>query len=86
MLDSKNKIYGPMDSNARSIAKAISYRLLGSMCTALIVLYFSGDLKVSAGAGALDMVAKIGLYFLHERVWNHVPYGRQPQQSPDYEI
>ena len=42
-----------MDSNTRSIAKAVSYRLLGSICTALIVLIFSGDIKISAGVGAL---------------------------------
>ena len=65
-----------MDSSARSIAKAVSYRLLGSICTALIVLLFSGDLKISAGVGALDMVLKIGLYFVHERIWNHINFGR----------
>ena len=76
-----------MDSNSRSIAKAVSYRLLGSMVTALIVLFFSGDLKVSIGAGALDMFAKIGLYFLHERVWNNIPFGRKTEPvQPDYEI
>jgi len=36
-----------VDSSARSIAKAVSYRLLGSICTALIVLLFSGDLFAS---------------------------------------
>jgi uncharacterized membrane protein len=75
-----------MDSNARSIAKAISYRLLGSFCTGLIVLIFSGDIKISAGVGMLDMFTKIGLYFLHERLWNHVPYGRQKTAAPEYEI
>ena len=73
-----------MDSNTRSIAKAISYRLLGSMCTALIVFIFSGSLKTSLGAGALDVVIKTGLYYLHERLWNHISYGRQ--RPPEYEI
>ena len=73
-----------MDSNTRSIAKAVSYRCLGSLTTAGIVFFFSDDLKISAGAGALDMLAKIGLYFLHERVWNHIEFGRQA--PPDYEI
>jgi uncharacterized membrane protein len=77
-----------MDSNTRSIAKAISYRALGSLSTAGIVFVFSGDLKVSAGVGALDVVTKLALYYLHERVWNHISFGRakaQPPQ-PDYEI
>jgi len=75
-----------MDTNARSIAKAISYRTLGSLSTGLIVFYFSGNLKVSAGVGALDVVAKLTLYFLHERVWNYINFGRQEPTAPDYEI
>jgi uncharacterized membrane protein len=75
-----------MDSSARSIAKAVSYRLLGSICTALIVLLFSGDLKVSAGVGIMDMFLKIGLYFLHERLWNLISFGRAKHTSPEYEI
>jgi uncharacterized membrane protein len=73
-----------MESNSRSIAKAISYRLLGSISTALIVFVFSGDVKVSAGVGAIDMVMKIALYYLHERLWNHISFGRQ--RPPEYEI
>jgi uncharacterized membrane protein len=73
-----------MDSSSRSLAKAVSYRVLGSAVTALIVLVFSGSLKVSLGVGALDMISKIALYFLHERLWNHIPYGRP--KPPEYEI
>jgi len=77
-----------MDSNSRSIAKAVSYRLLGSLSTAGIVFLFSGDMKVSAGVGALDMITKLALYYFHERLWNHIPFGRakQPPPQPDYEI
>ena len=73
-----------MDSQARSLAKAVSYRVLGSTVTALIVLLFSGSLKISLGVGALDMLSKIALYFLHERLWNYIPYGRP--KPPEYEI
>lgn len=73
-----------MESHARSIAKAVSYRILGSLTTALIFYALSGDWKLSAGAGLLDSVLKTGLYFLHERVWNHVDYGRT--KPPEYEI
>jgi len=73
-----------MESQARSFAKAVSYRILGSAGTALIVLVFSGSLKISLGVGAFDMLLKISLYFLHERLWNHIPYGRP--KPPEYEI
>ena len=74
-----------MDTRARSIAKAVSYRLAGSATTGVIVFLFGGHrLALSAGAGALDMVLKIGLYFMHERLWNHIDYGRA--KRPEYEI
>jgi uncharacterized membrane protein len=73
-----------MDSSARSLAKAVSYRVLGSAGTALIVFIFSGNMPLSAGVGAIDMVLKIVLYFVHERIWNYIPYGRP--KPPEYEI
>jgi uncharacterized membrane protein len=73
-----------MESTSRSLAKAVSYRVLGSAGTALIVFIFSGNMPLSAGVGAIDMVLKIALYFLHERIWNYIPYGRP--KPPEYEI
>ena len=73
-----------MESHARSLAKAVSYRVLGSAGTALVVFLFSGNMPLSAGVGALDMVLKIALYFVHERIWNYIPYGRA--KRPEYEI
>ena len=73
-----------MDSHSRSVAKAVSYRVLGSMATGLLVYSMSGDWKLSASAGIADSVVKLGLYFLHERVWNHINFGRP--KPPEYEI
>lgn len=73
-----------MESNYRSLVKAISYRMLGSAATALIVFLLSGKLGLSLGTGALDMVVKIGLYYLHERIWERIPFGRP--KPPEYEI
>jgi adenylylsulfate kinase len=73
-----------METNARSLAKAVSYRLAGSITTGVIFYILSGKITLSVGAGALDMVAKIGLYFLHERLWTRIPFGRS--KPPEYEI
>jgi uncharacterized membrane protein len=73
-----------MDSKSRSVAKAVSYRLFGSLSTAAIFFVVTGDWKTSAGAGIADSVVKLGLYFLHERMWNHINFGRQ--RPPEYEI
>ena len=73
-----------MESQSRSIAKAFSYRVLGSATTGLIVFILTGKLNLSVGASILDVILKIGAYFVHERIWNHINYGRP--KAPDYEI
>ena len=73
-----------MESRARSIVKAVSYRVLGSLGTATVFVLLTGDYKLAAGAGLLDSVLKIGLYFLHERIWQHIRFGKRP--PPEYEI
>ena len=73
-----------METQARSIAKAVSYRILGSATTGLIVFILTGKPTLSVGASMLDVVLKIGAYFVHERIWNHISYGRP--KAPDYEI
>ena len=75
-----------METRARSIAKAVSYRCLGSASTALIVYAVTGKISVSAGAGAADAIVKLSLYFVHERIWNHINFGREPEKAPEYEI
>jgi uncharacterized membrane protein len=73
-----------MESHYRSLAKAFSYRIAGSTFTALVVYILTNQASVSLGAGALDMVGKIGLYFLHERIWDKISFGRS--KPPEYEI
>jgi adenylylsulfate kinase len=76
---------GHVESHYRSIVKAVSYRILGSATTALIFYVLTGRGSLSLGAGALDMVLKIGVYFVHERIWNHINFGRSTK-APEYEI
>ena len=76
---------GHVESHYRSIVKAVSYRILGSTTTAVIFYVLTGKGSLSLGAGVLDMVLKIGVYFVHERLWNHINFGRTTK-APEYEI
>ncbi len=73
-----------MESHARSIAKAVTYRVFGSASTALLVFFFTRSAGASLGAGLADSVVKIVLYFVHERIWDFVTFGRP--KPPEYEI
>jgi len=74
-----------MESTSRSIAKAVSYRILGSAATTLIVYALTGKPGPSLIAGAADIVVKIAVYYVHERIWDRIGYGRQVK-APEYEI
>jgi adenylylsulfate kinase len=73
-----------MESHTRSITKAVSYRFLGSAVTALIIFVLTGKGGLSLKGGALDMVLKIAAYFVHERIWDRIEFGRS--KPPEYEI
>jgi uncharacterized membrane protein len=74
-----------MESTSRSIAKAVSYRILGSTATSLIVYALTGKAGASLVAGAADIVVKIAVYYVHERIWDRINFGRQVK-APEYEI
>ena len=75
---------GGIETRRRSLVKAISWRILAAIITALVVLSMTKQLKFAAEIGLLDTVVKFLIYFLHERVWNKINYGRVP--APEYEV
>ena len=64
------------DQNRRSLAKAISWRITGTLDTFLISWLITGELVLATGIAATEVVTKIALYWLHERAWNRVAWGR----------
>jgi uncharacterized membrane protein len=66
-----------MDTHSRSLLKAISWRVTGTIDTMLISLIITGSLKLAAAIGFTEVVTKSVLYYLHERAWLKVPYGRK---------
>ncbi len=73
-----------MDTPRRSFAKALSWRVFATVITAAIVYGATGELEFAASIGLADTAVKLGVYFLHERLWNRIPYGRV--REPEYYI
>jgi uncharacterized membrane protein len=68
------------DRPMKSIAKAITWRLIASTTTFFLTLYIFGDDPLAAqkatGVAGAEAVIKMILYFLHERAWNTVRWGK----------
>ena len=65
-----------METHGRSVAKAISWRILASLVTGLIAFVFTENLMIAVGIGSTEALAKIFLYWGHERLWDRIPWGR----------
>src|SRR5262252_85808 len=65
------------ESNWRSIAKTVSWRILATLTTSILVLVFTHQLDTALLIGGLEATAKMVLYFLHERLWDRVKLGRR---------
>jgi uncharacterized membrane protein len=59
----------PVDSHARSVLKAVSWRLVGSLDTFLLSWILTQHVKVAASITTVELFTKICLYWLHERIW-----------------
>ena len=65
------------ETNKRSIVKGISWRVVATSTTIVIVYFFFGRLDLAIAAGMIETVLKVGLYWAHERAWFKIQWGRK---------
>jgi uncharacterized membrane protein len=59
----------------RHIAKTISWRILGTIDTMVLGFFVTGNFNMAMAIGGLEIITKMVLYFIHERVWYRIPFG-----------
>lgn len=65
----------PEISHKRHILKTISWRILGTIDTIVIGGLITGDWKIGLSIGGVEVISKMTLYYIHERVWYKSNYG-----------
>jgi uncharacterized membrane protein len=70
-------LFSGAETHARSVFKAISWRVLGTLDTFVISWYLTGKLDLAGLIAGLEFVTKIGWYYLHERIWATIAWGRR---------
>ena len=58
-----------MVSYKRHIAKTISWRIIGTLDTMILSAIITGSWTIGLTIGGVEVLTKMVLYFLHERVW-----------------
>lgn len=66
-----------MEKPIRSLAKAISWRIVASLTTIFLAFIFTRNLVLSGTIGFSELLLKPLIYFIHERLWNLSDFGRQ---------
>ncbi|MFH1519470.1 MAG: DUF2061 domain-containing protein [Candidatus Omnitrophota bacterium] len=73
-----------MEQPKRSAIKALTWRIIGLLVTVIVVYIYSRDIKEALIIGVSANFVKIFLYYIHERIWNRVKFGRV--KGPEYQI
>jgi uncharacterized membrane protein len=64
------------DTPTRSLAKAVSWRVTGTIDTFIISWLITGEVLIASSIAFTEIMTKIALFWLHERVWNKISWGK----------
>lgn len=64
------------ETTLRSVVKTITWRITGSSATFLIAYLIVGNVTFAGSIAVAQLITNTLLYFIHERVWNKVVWGR----------
>lgn len=78
-VSSKSEAHGKprvREGHSRSLLKAMSWRLTGTLDTFVISFLVTGKPAIAGSIAATELLTKIALYYGHERVWARIPWGK----------
>ena len=58
-----------MVGKKRHLLKTITWRIIGTLDTMILSWIITGSLKIGMAIGGVEVITKMVLYYLHERVW-----------------
>jgi len=65
-----------VETHSRTVLKTVSWRIVATLTTGIIVYIFTKEILLSLGVIGVEGLTKILFYYLHERVWNMVTWGK----------
>lgn len=74
-----------METRKRSLAKALSWRVVATLITMGVAYALSREVTFAALVAGFDTTIKFCAYFVHERLWLRVRFGRYDPPT-DYQI
>lgn len=69
------------EKRRRSIAKSVAYRVMSVSVDSVIAYFFTRDAATTALIVAFVNGYSTLLYYLHERAWAHISWGKREQPA-----
>jgi uncharacterized membrane protein len=66
------KLSDRADKPIKSIMKAVSWRIVGTIDTMVISYFITGKVTIALSIGSVEVLTKTVLYYFHERLWAHI--------------
>tara|TARA_A100001011_G_C14061489_1_gene736333 strand:- start:560 stop:784 length:225 start_codon:yes stop_codon:yes gene_type:complete len=73
-----------IESRRRSLVKSMSWRITATITTTIISFVITGNISLALQIGLFELIAKMGLYYFHERLWVKIKFGLK--SNLDYQI
>lgn len=71
------------EQHYRSVIKGTTWRFFATLDTVMLSWFFTGQISSALKIGAIEVITKIFLYYVHERMWMRVGWLRERQVRPD---
>jgi uncharacterized membrane protein len=63
------------ESHIRTMLKTLSWRIIATLTTVIITYIVTGSLDSAWKVGSVEFIAKMFIYYVHERIWQLAPRG-----------
>ena len=77
-LDKNGRI---LASKKRHIAKTFTWRFIGTLDTVVIAWIITGNPLSGLKIGVAEVITKMGLYYIHERIWYRIDFGLERRRN-----
>ncbi|MBX4206098.1 DUF2061 domain-containing protein [Candidatus Microgenomates bacterium] len=61
----------------RSVVKAITFRILILIADSIVIYALTKRVDITAGVVFVSNISSTILYFIHERAWNNIHWGKK---------
>lgn len=65
-------------TKVRSMAKALTWMILATLTGFILIYILTNELTMALSFASINFIVKIILYYLHERGWDVIKWGKVP--------